>query len=61
MAKVKADILGDVEKSLDAAGRSPQVPEDTWDYQKTCAPQLLRARVGIIVGKLRTINAKSAS
>ncbi len=39
MAKVKADILGDVEKSLDAAGRSTQVPEDTWDYQKTAAKE----------------------
>ena len=39
MAKVKADILGDVEKSLDEAGRSTQVPEDTWDYQKTSAKE----------------------
>ncbi len=39
MAKVKAEILGDVEKGLDAAGRSTQVPEDTWDYQKTSAKE----------------------
>ncbi len=39
MAKVKADILGDVEKGLDEAGRSTQVPEDTWDYQKTAAKE----------------------
>ena len=39
MAEVKASILGadEVEKSLDAAGRSTQLPEDTWDYDKTGA------------------------
>jgi len=37
MATIKADILGEVEKQLDAAGRSRQVPEDAWDYRKTGA------------------------
>ncbi len=39
MATVKADILGEVEKSFDEAGRSRQVPEDAWDYQKTGAKE----------------------
>ena len=39
MATVKADILGEVEKSLDAAGRSKQVPADVWDYDKTGAKE----------------------
>ena len=40
MAEVKADIVGDeVEKSLDAAGRSTQLPEDAWDYDKTGAKE----------------------
>ncbi|HHN46939.1 MAG TPA: phage portal protein [Planctomycetes bacterium] len=38
MAEVKAEIVGDgVEKALDAAGRSTQLPEDAWDYDKTGA------------------------
>ncbi len=39
MATVKADILGEVEKSFDAAGRSKQVPADVWDYDKTGAKE----------------------
>jgi len=39
MATIKADILGEVEKQLDAAGRSRQVPEDAWDYRKTGAKE----------------------
>jgi|GEM_PF-6305274 len=29
---VKAHVLGDDDSGLDAAGRSKQLPEDTWDY-----------------------------
>ena len=32
---VKAQVLGDEESGVDAAGRSTQLPEDTWDYDKT--------------------------
>ena len=42
MAKVKADILGEVRKDeagVDAAGRSMQIPEDTFDYDKTGAKE----------------------
>jgi len=34
---VKAHVLGAEEKAVDAAGRSTQLPEDTWDYDKTGA------------------------
>ncbi|MCL6507873.1 MAG: hypothetical protein K6T59_12685, partial [Bryobacteraceae bacterium] len=36
---VKAHILGAGEGAVDAAGRSTQLPEDTWDYQKTGAKE----------------------
>ncbi len=37
---VKADVLGKgKEEALDAAGRSTQLPEDTWDYDKTGAKE----------------------
>jgi PBSX family phage portal protein len=36
---VKAHILGAEEGAVDAAGRSTQLPEDTWDYQKTGAKE----------------------
>jgi len=37
---VKAEVLGDeVDSGLDAAGRSTQLPEDTWDYNKTGAKE----------------------
>jgi len=34
---VKAHVLGADEKAVDAASRSTQLPEDTWDYDKTGA------------------------
>ena len=35
---VKAEVLGAEEtSSTDAAGRSTQIPEDSWDYDKTGA------------------------
>ena len=36
---VKAHILGVEDGAVDAAGRSTQLPEDTWDYQKTGAKE----------------------
>jgi hypothetical protein len=36
---VKAHILGADERGVDAAGRSMQLPEDTWDYDKTGAKE----------------------
>ena len=37
---VKAEVLGDsTESTVDAAGRSTQLPEDTWDYKKTAAKE----------------------
>ena len=36
---VKADIVGAEESGVDAAGRSTQLPEDTWDYDKTGAKE----------------------
>jgi len=36
---VKATILGENEDGVDAAGRSTQLPEDTWDYDKTGAKE----------------------
>ena len=36
---VKAHILGADERGVDAAGRSTQLPEDTWDYDKTGAKE----------------------
>ena len=37
---VKAEVLGDdQETTVDAAGRSTQLPEDTWDYKKTAAKE----------------------
>ncbi len=40
MAKiVKAHILSEDAGGVDAAGRSTQLPEDTWDYQKTGAKE----------------------
>ena len=37
---VKAEVLGKgKEDALDAAGRSTQLPEDTWDYDKTGAKE----------------------
>ena len=36
---VKAHILGAEEGAVDAAGRSTQLPEDTWDYNKTGAKE----------------------
>ena len=36
---VKATVLGDDDGSIDAAGRSTQLPEDTWDYGKTGAKE----------------------
>jgi hypothetical protein len=39
MATVKAHILGEVGKQLDHAGRSRQVPDDVWDYDKTGAKE----------------------
>jgi PBSX family phage portal protein len=38
-AIIKADILGEDDDGLDAAGRSKQVPEDVWDYEKTGAKE----------------------
>jgi PBSX family phage portal protein len=39
MAILKADILGADTEPLDAAGRSTQVPEDSWDYGRTLAKE----------------------
>ena len=37
---VKADVLGEEPDSgTDAAGRSTQLPEDSWDYDKTGAKE----------------------
>jgi hypothetical protein len=37
---VKAEILGTgKDDELDAASRSTQLPEDTWDYDKTRAKE----------------------
>jgi PBSX family phage portal protein len=36
---VKARILGAEEGAVDAVGRSTQLPEDTWDYNKTGAKE----------------------
>ena len=37
---VKAEVLGKgKEDALDAVGRSTQLPEDTWDYDKTGAKE----------------------
>jgi len=36
---VKAQILGSDQGTQDAAGRSMQLPEDTWDYNKTGAKE----------------------
>ncbi len=36
---VKAEVLGVEESGTDAAGRSAQLPEDTWDYDKTGAKE----------------------
>ena len=38
MARIEADILGELRKGVDgvdAAGRSTQIPEDSFDYDKT--------------------------
>ncbi len=36
---VKAHILGADEGAVDTAGRSMQLPEDSWDYNKTGAKE----------------------
>ncbi|TET34829.1 MAG: phage portal protein [Planctomycetota bacterium] len=36
---IKATILGDDDSGVDAVGRSTQLPEDSWDYDKTGAKE----------------------
>ena len=44
---VKAEVLGEEkEPRVDAVGRSTQLPEDTWDYDKTGAKEPPEERRG---------------